>query len=138
MSRQMRRDFRIAVPERSVGIAAHDFAHAFGAPEVVLTRAARQEGAPTVPSRWLLRLDAVLRAVGLGDALQPDEMVNSAAQQIDDPGHYRPLPLPEPRPPLAVRPRRLSVTQIETWLRDPYAIYARHILGLPPHDELDT
>jgi ATP-dependent helicase/nuclease subunit B len=62
MSRQMRRDFRIAVPERSVGIAAHDFAQAFGAPEVALTRAARQEGAPTVPSRWLLRLDTVLRA----------------------------------------------------------------------------
>src|SRR6202011_365046 len=56
MSRPMRRRFRVAVPERSVGIAAHDFAQAFGAPEVALTRAARQEGVPTVPSRWLLRL----------------------------------------------------------------------------------
>jgi ATP-dependent helicase/nuclease subunit B len=138
MSRQMRRDFRIAVPERSVGIAAHDFAQAFGAPEVALTRAARQEGVPTVPSRWLLRLDAVLRAAGLGHALRPDAAIEAAVQQIDEAQHYRPLPSPEPRPPLTARPRQLSVTQIETWLRDPYAIYARHILELEPLDELDA
>ena len=138
MSRPMRREFRIAVPERSVGIAAHDFVQAFGAPEVALTRAARQEGVPTVPSRWLLRLDTVLRATGLGHALGPDETVKAAAEQIDEPEHYRPLPPATPRPPLAARPRRLSVTQIEIWLRDPYAIYARHILELKPLDELDA
>jgi ATP-dependent helicase/nuclease subunit B len=138
MSRQMRRDFRIAVPERSVGIAAHDFAQAFGAPEVALTRAARQEGVPTVPSRWLLRLDTVLRAAGLDHAFRPDEPLKAAVEQIDAPGQYRPLPSPEPRPPLIARPRRLSVTQIETWLRDPYAIYARHILELKPLDALDA
>ena len=138
MSRPMRREFRIAVPERSVGIAAHDFVQAFGAPEVALTRAARQEGVPTVPSRWLLRLDTVLRAAGLGHALGPDETVKAAAEQIDEPEHYRPLPPATPRPPLAARPRRLSVTQIEIWLRDPYAIYARHILELKPLDELDA
>jgi ATP-dependent helicase/nuclease subunit B len=138
MSRQMRRDFRIAVPERSVGIAAHDFVQAFGAPEVALTRAARQEGVPTVPSRWLLRLDTVLRAAGLDQALRPDESLKAAVEQIDAPGQYRPLPSPQPRPPLIARPRRLSVTQIEAWLRDPYAIYARHILELEPLDELDA
>jgi ATP-dependent helicase/nuclease subunit B len=138
MSRPMRRSFRIAVPERSVGIAAHDFAQAFGAPEVALTRAARQEGVPTVPSRWLLRLDTVLRAAGLNHALGPDEAVKAAAEQLDEPEHYRPLPPAAPRPPLAARPRRLSVTQVETWLRDPYAIYARHILELKPLDELDA
>ena len=138
MSRQMRRDFRIAVPEGSVGITAHDFAQAFGAPEVALTRAARQDGVPTVPSRWLLRLDTVLRAAGLDDALQPDERLKAAGEQIDAPEQYRPLPSPEPRPPLIARPRRLSVTQIETWLRDPYAIYARQILKLEPLDELDA
>ena len=138
MSRQMRRQFRVAVPERSVGIAAHDFAQAFGAPEVALTRAARQEGVPTVPSRWLLRLATVLRAAGLDTALRPDEAIKFAGEQIDEPQRYRPLPPAAPRPPLAARPRRLSVTQIETWLRDPYAIYARHILDLQPLDELDA
>ncbi len=65
MSRQMRQEFGIALPERAIGIAAHDFAQALGAPAVALTRATRREGVPTVPSRWLLRLDTVLRAVGL-------------------------------------------------------------------------
>jgi ATP-dependent helicase/nuclease subunit B len=137
MSRQMRREFKIAVPERAIGIAAHDFAQAIAAPEVALTRAARSEGVPTVPSRWLLRLDTVLRAVGLDGALGPDAAVQAAAQLLDA-AEYRPLPPPEPRPPLAARPRRLSVTQVETWLGDPYAIYARHILGLKALDELDA
>ena len=138
MSRQMRREFGIALPERAIGIAAHDFAQALGAPEVVLTRAARSEGVPTVPSRWLLRLDTVLQAVGLDGALGPDDTLRHAAELIDRAEGYRPLPPPEPRPPLAARPRKLSVTQIETWLRDPYAIYARHILGLRALDELDA
>jgi ATP-dependent helicase/nuclease subunit B len=138
MSRQMRREFGIALPERAIGIAAHDFAQALGAPEVALTRAARSEGVPTVPSRWLLRLDTVLQAVGLDGALGPDDTLRHAAELIDRAQEYRPLPPPEPRPPLAARPRKLSVTQIETWLRDPYAIYARHILGLRALDELDA
>ena len=138
MSRQMRREFGIALPERAIGIAAHDFAQALGAPEVVLTRAARSEGVPTVPSRWLLRLDTVLQAVGLDGALGPDDTLRRAAELIDRAEGYRPLPPPEPRPPLAARPRKLSVTQIESWLRDPYAIYARHILGLRALDELDA
>lgn len=138
MSRQMRREFGIASPERAIGIAAHDFAQALGAPEVALTRAARSEGVPTVPSRWLLRLDTVLQAVGLEGAIGPDDTLRQAAEQIDRAEAYRPLSPPEPRPPLAARPRKLSVTQIETWLRDPYAIYARHILGLRALDELDA
>jgi ATP-dependent helicase/nuclease subunit B len=138
MSRQMRREFDLAGPERAIGISAHDFVQSMGAPEVALTRAARNEGAPTVPSRWLLRLDAVLRAVGLEDTLRPDETVRHAAERIDRAARYQPLPPPEPRPPLAARPRTLSVTQIETWLRDPYAIYARHILKLKALEELDA
>ncbi len=137
MSRQMRRDFKIAVPERAIGIAAHDFVQALAAPEVVLTRASRSEGVPTVPSRWLLQLDAVLRAVGLDEALGPDPIVEAAARKLDA-GQYEPLPSAAPRPPLAARPRQLSVTQIETWLGDPYAIYARHILQLKALDELDA
>ena len=69
MSRQMRCQFGIASPERAIGIAAHDFAQAMGAPEVALTRAARSEGAPTVPSRWLLRLDTVLRPLRAAGSL---------------------------------------------------------------------
>jgi ATP-dependent helicase/nuclease subunit B len=138
MSRQMRAEFGIPLPERAIGIAAHDFALALGAPEVVLTRATRHEGVPTVPSRWLLRLDAVLRAVGLDGRLGPDPEIAAATARNDQPGQLRPLPRPEPRPPLAARPRTLPVTAIETWRRDPYAIYARHILKLKALDPLDA
>src|SRR5579884_170051 len=137
MSRQMRREFEIAVPERAIGLAAHDFVQALGAPEVALTRAARREGAPTVPSRWLLRLDTVLRAVGLDGALSSAPEVEAAAALLDEPPRVLPRKIPAPCPPLTARPRKLSVTQIETWLRDPYAIYARHILNLKALDELD-
>jgi ATP-dependent helicase/nuclease subunit B len=144
MSRQMRQDFGVALPERAIGIAAHDFAQALGAPTVALTRATRREGVPTVPSRWLLRLDTVLRAVGLAphggseSALGPEPEIAAAAALRDQPGRHRPTEPAAPCPPLAARPRRLSVTQIETWIRDPYAIYARHILRLRALDELDV
>jgi ATP-dependent helicase/nuclease subunit B len=137
MSRQMRAEFGIAMPERTLGIVAHDFAQALGAPRVALTRAARREGVPTVPSRWLLRLDTVLRAVGLDGQLGPEPEILAAAALRDEPERRRPTPPARPRPPLAARPRQLSVTQVETWIRDPYAIYARHILGLKALDELD-
>ena len=138
MSRQMRQEFGIALPERAIGIAAHDFAQALGAPAVALTRATRREGVPTLPSRWLLRLDTVLRAVGLDDALAAEPEIAAAAALRDQPGGRCPRPPAMPRPPLAARPRQLSVTQIETWIRDPYAIYARHILRLKALDELDA
>jgi len=138
MSRQMRGEFGIALPEQAVGIAAHDFAQAMAAPAVALTRASRREGVPTVPSRWLLRLETLLRAVGLDGALGPDPEIAAAAALRDRPPRRRRREPALPCPPLAARPRQLPVTQIEMWIRDPYAIYARHILGLKALEELDA
>jgi ATP-dependent helicase/nuclease subunit B len=139
LSRPMRKAFAMPPPERRVGVAALDFALALGAPEVVMTRAARVEGTPTVPSRWLLRLDTVLRAAGLEGELARDATPLGWQAAIDaPPGPPRPIPPPEPRPPLAARPRRLSVTEIETWQRDPYAIYAKHVLRLRALEPLDA
>jgi ATP-dependent helicase/nuclease subunit B len=136
LSRPMRKKFGLPPPERRVGMAAHDFAQAMGAREVVLTRAARVEGAPTVPSRWLLRLDTVLRALGRERSLHASAPLAWQAL-LDDAPRLLPRP-PEPRPPLAARPRRLSVTEIETWMRDPYAIYARRVLRLKAIEPLDA
>jgi ATP-dependent helicase/nuclease subunit B len=138
MSRQMRAAFGLALPERAIGIAAHDFVQALAAPTVALTRASRREGVPTVPSRWLLRLETVLRAVGLHGALRADPEIAAAAALRDAPITRRGREPAQPRPPVAARPRQLPVTQIEMWIRDPYAIYARHILGLKALDELDA
>jgi ATP-dependent helicase/nuclease subunit B len=138
LSRPMRARFGLPPPERRVGAAAHDFVQALGARTVVLTRASRVEGAPTVPSRWLSRLDTVLRATGLEGRLaaKPEPLAWQAL--LDRPESWLAALPPEPRPPVAARPRRLSVTQIETWMRDPYAIYAREILRLEPLDPIDA
>jgi ATP-dependent helicase/nuclease subunit B len=137
MSRPMRQDFGLPLPERRIGLSAHDFAQAFCAPEVVLTRASRVDGTPTVPSRWLLRLDAVLRASGLEAPWVAGPWVEWHSR-LDKPLKPIPAAPPMPRPPLAARPRRLSATAIETWMRDPYAIYARWILRLRALEPIDA
>jgi ATP-dependent helicase/nuclease subunit B len=137
MSRPMRKVFGLPAPERRIGLAAHDFVQACGAAEVVLTRAERVEGAPTVPSRWLQRLDAVLRASPLKPLLKTRAALTQWQAALD---HAEPLPPvgpPEPRPPVAARPRQLSVTEIGTWFADPYALYARRVLRLERLDPLD-
>jgi ATP-dependent helicase/nuclease subunit B len=137
LSRPMRQRFGLPPPERRVGMAAHDFAQALGAHSVVLTRATRVEGTPTVPSRWLLRLDTVLRAGGRDQALAAERGPLAWPALIDAAARIPSHP-PEPRPPVHARPRRLSVTEIETWRRDPYAIYARHVLRLRALEPLDA
>ncbi|MFT8933325.1 MAG: double-strand break repair protein AddB [Acetobacter syzygii] len=136
MSRPMRKRVGLPPPEQVVGQAAHDFfAMATAAERVVLSSSRRREGAPVVPARWLTRLDAFL--AGWGGQV-PEHPVLSWLAQLDQPeGPAMPVAPPRPMPDVALRPRRLSVTEIETWMRDPYAIYARHILRLEPLAELE-
>ncbi len=130
MGRQMRAAVGLPAPETAIGASAHDFTMlACAAPRVILSHASRRDRAPAVPSRWLARLEACL--AGAGQSLPPDPAVAWAAA-LDQPDVPCPARPPTPRPPVSHRPRQLSVTEIETWLRDPYAIYARHILRLPP------
>ncbi len=138
MSRPMRSAFGLPLPERRIGLTAHDFQQAFCAPEVVITRARRVEGTPTVPSRWLLRLEKFLMGMGAGEQLLVPGPWLHWQELLDRPERIVPAAPPAPTPPLDARPRQLSVTQIETWMRDPYAIYARHILGLRALPELDA
>ncbi len=136
LSRPMRAAMGLASIEERIGDAAHDFtACACAAPTVVLSHSRRRNGAPVVPARWLIRLETLL--VGHGLRLEPQSAVTWARaldQPVDGPCPVRP---PRPCPPVALRPRRLSVTEIETWLRDPYAVYARHVLRLRPLRPLD-
>jgi ATP-dependent helicase/nuclease subunit B len=108
---------------------AHDYAMlACAAPEVILSCPRRREGAPTVPARWLVRLEAYLDGQRAPLPMHPSA---AWARLLDQPaGEPRPAAPPQPRPPVDARPRRLSVTEVETWLRDPYAIYAKHVLRL--------
>ena len=139
LSRPMRENFGLPTPERRIGLTAHDFVQTFAAPEVILTRANKTEGQPSVPSRWLTRLDAVLRGAGTEDLLLPEESHwRKLRTLLNQPEKMVTLAPAAPCPPVAARPRRLSVTQIETWMRDPYAIFARHILRLRPLDPIDA
>jgi len=146
LSRKMRADAGLLLPERRIGLSAHDFQQAIAASEVVLSRAIRDAEAETVPSRWLNRLVNLLtglRAQGGPEALATIRSRGAAmlalASAIDAPGpedFAGPAPRPSPRPPVEARPDNLSVTQIQTLIRDPYAIYARNILRLSPLDPL--
>ena len=138
MSRQMRQKFGLPAQEQVVGIAAHDFAQLASAPEVILTRSQRSGGAPTVPSRWLLRLETVLDAAGLSLSTQNTHKYEHWKDQIDHPAAICPRPRPAPTPPVESRPRRLSVTGIERLMRDPYEVYVRYILSLWALDPLDA
>ncbi len=134
----MRARFGLPAPERRIGLSAHDFVQCAAARRVVLTRAEKVEGVPTVPSRWLARLENLLRGWDRAESIAAEPAWLGWHEALDRPDAVRPVAPPAPRPPLAARPRRLSVTQIETWMRDPYAIYARHILRLKPLEPIDA
>ena len=136
LSRPMRAGIGLPPPEKRLGEAAHDFAQGFASRHLVLSRALRSGGAPTIAARWLQRLDAVA-----GDALAAARLRGAAcldeARMLDRAAPARAIARPNPRPPLEARPRKLSITEIETWVRDPYSIYARHVLKLRALDPLD-
>jgi len=137
LSRDMRARVGLLSPERRIGLAAHDFQQAVCGAEVMLVVARRDAEAPLVPSRWLKRLTSLLAGLGTPgqEALAAMEARGQGwlalADALDRPAtEVPPAPRPAPRPPADLRPRRLSVTEVKTLIRDPYAIYARHVLGL--------
>lgn len=139
MSRPMMKRFGLPPPERGTGLSAHDFAQGFCAHDVVLTRARRVDGTPTVPARWLQRLDTVLQAL----KIDPTEIARKGGRwlglvrQMDRAEKQNACARPAPAPPVDLRPRELSVTRIETWMADPYSIYARYVLKLKKLDALE-
>jgi ATP-dependent helicase/nuclease subunit B len=137
LSRPMRHELGLDLPERRIGLSAHDFAQLLGHDDVILTHSAKVGGAPAVASRFLHRLEAVAGEGRWKQATQAGDDYVRFAGEIDRPAKIEPIPQPAPKPPLATRPLKLSVTAIEDWLRDPYTIYAKYILRLNPLDPVD-
>lgn len=143
LSRQMRLEAGLTVPERQIGLSAHDFQQAVSLPRVFLTRAKRDAEAETIPSRWLNRLMNLMN--GLPDRNGPQAlaamrergaewlgMAQALAHPADSiPAARRPSPVP-PAPPF----RELPVTDVSLLIRDPYAVYAKRVLGLRPLNPL--
>lgn len=136
LNRPMRQALDLSQPERRIGLSAHDFAQAACAKEALITRSEKDGGSPTTASRWLTRLGIIVEGAGLKDEFAEHELT-AIARRMDRPAAERPIAPPRPTPPLAARPRDLWVTDIERWIRDPYALYARSVLKLRKLDPLD-
>ncbi|MEM6729892.1 MAG: PD-(D/E)XK nuclease family protein, partial [Pseudomonadota bacterium] len=143
MNRVLRAKAGLLSPERQVGLSAHDFQQAAMAPEVWMTRATKSEDAETVPSRWLNRITTLLGGLGAQGGPEAVTLMHARgeawlrdAARLDAALRVPPAPRPSPVPPPALRPDTLSVTEILTLIRDPYAIYAKHILRLRELDPL--
>lgn len=129
LNRPMRRELGLPSPEEKIGYAAHDFWSLATSPRVIMTRALKVDGTPTVASRWLLRFKALLEGAGAADALKTADPWLAWVRHRDTAAARRIRP-PEPRPAFELRPRQLSVSNVETWIGNPYALYAGKILKL--------
>jgi ATP-dependent helicase/nuclease subunit B len=141
LSRPMRAQLGLPQPERRIGLSAHDFAQAAGAPEVVMIERERRDGAPAMTSRWLWRLRTLAAGAGVALPTRPEVLAWARALDApiaDPPASLRPAARPAPTPPVAARPRELPVTAVEQWVRDPYGLYARRILRLQPLEPPDA
>jgi double-strand break repair protein AddB len=143
LNRAMRAEAGLRLPDRTIGLSAHDFQQAIAAPEVWITRSRRDSETDTVPSRWLNRLTNLLQGSGEVASRTLEAMRSrgqaylAQAEALVTPRQFQPpAPRPAPCPPVAARPTRLSVTQIEKLIRDPYAVYAARVLGLYPLNPL--
>lgn len=137
LSRPMRAGLSLQPPERRIGLSAHDMLQGLCGRRVVITRSQRSDGAPTVPSRWLQRLRPVVGATAFDAMIARGARVLDLVARMDRPsGLQRPASRPNPKPPVDARPIALSVTEVETLIRDPYAFYARRVLGLQPVDPI--
>jgi ATP-dependent helicase/nuclease subunit B len=145
MSRPMRQKFGLPSPEEKIGLSAHDFTQAFSAPKVILTRSEKMDGTESVKSRWLSRMEAVLGAVSNSQILKSDGVLKPEFglkyiqwhQNLDAPEEEIKIMPPNPMPPVKDRPRSLSVSAIQNWMKDPYSLYASRILNLYPLKDLD-
>lgn len=136
LNRAMRRALKLPSPEEDIGREALDFATLMGADTVYLTRSEKTGGDPTVPSRWLLRIRALLAGLNAENELESKAPWADWARARDSVERVAALHAPLPKPPVALRPRKMSVSSVERWIKNPYDIFARMILKLEPLDPL--
>ena len=145
LNRAMRQQIGLPPPERLIGLSAHDFQIGCGAGELVLSRSVRDGDAPTVASRWMVRILNLLNGLDVEGKAAVKTIKDSGQVWVDlarlvdrpDPNTpVKPAVRPAPMPPANARLDRLSVTQVERLIRDPYAVYAAKILQLKSVDPL--
>ena len=145
LPRVFRKEIGLSDPDERVGLSAHDFAQLAAAPNVFLLTSERRDDKPVVASRWIWRLRTLARgALGrdrakaaLSAAPDHDPLVWMRAMEAAPKLPEDFSAEPRPTPPRAARPSGLSVTRVETLVRDPYAIYCQYVLGLQRLDPLN-
>ena len=130
MSKAMRKELGLSPEEHIISLSAHDFYKLCHMKNVIITYSNYIDGSPSTPSRWIQRIRALAEYLSIENDLKPDKPFLEWARAIDFSGKYEPISAPSPVPALNIRPRKLSVTQIEKLIRNPYAIYASSILNL--------
>ena len=143
LNRWMRAKAGLRLPDRVIGLSAHDFQQSVTGAEVWLCRAKRDAETETVPSRWLNRIVNLMKGASVESAAALSAMEKrgrdwlAMAERLDEPvSKVAPAKRPAPAPPTDQRPTSLSVTQVEKLIRDPYWVYARKVLDLKPLDPL--
>jgi ATP-dependent helicase/nuclease subunit B len=160
LSRGMREQMKLSLPERRYGLAAHDFAELAANPTVYLTRSEKSDSGPTVASRWVWRLKTIIAGTvspepgekpkdlekrqdtKVADLLGTGQHYLDWARQMDRSNSLSPVSRPNPKPPVDKRwsrqGRQISITGVSKWIRDPYSLFAREVLRLKPLDALDA
>lgn len=138
MSRPMKSNFGLPLPERKIGLSSHDFTEFFCKPEVIMTRAVKVDGTNTIESRWLQKLDAIVQIKNLHIDEEFSKTISYWTLNIDK---SESVPTkcerPAPKPPAYARPKELWATSIEKLYRDPYIIFANKILKLEKAKDID-
>jgi len=129
---RIRHELGLPSLERRIGLSAHDLASALGGPRVLVTRGRRDARAPAVASRFWLRLEAMTGGLTRAPPLK------RWAQALDRPERHEPAEQPRPCPPVDIRPRTISVTEVDRLKADPFAFYARKLLRLSSLDVIDA
>ena len=132
MSRSMKTQFGLPMPERSIGVTANDICRLMCSDEVYLTRSEKSYGTPTNKSRYLLRLETVIQALGLSKKNIENSFYTTLVQKLETSQKVQSCLPPCPKPPKEARPNHFSSSSLKKLIENPYEIYASYILGLKP------
>lgn len=112
---------KFGLPDRKekLGSETSDFWRLCNAREVILTRSEKIGSNITLSSSWLLRLKALSC-----NTIEKSFIKDNVTTTINT------LPPPSPCPPVSYRPQKLSATQIEKLIFNPYHIYVDTILRI--------
>lgn len=128
LGNKIRTDFGLPSLNKNIGVAAYDFSNYLGGKEVILTYPQSKNNSPTLKSRFLLKLETILKINyhQIADGKYYQQLLKLSTQGQSKQSINRPSPV------VKKTIDRLSTTDVSKFLRDPYYLYAKRILRLKP------